>query len=34
MEQQVLHGKMSVQRGLDKVTHDMQALLDQQSSGV
>jgi multiple sugar transport system substrate-binding protein len=34
MEQQVLHGKMTAQQGLDKVTHDMQTLLDQQSSGL
>ena len=34
VEQQVLHGKMSAKQGLDKVTHDIQTLLDQQSSGI
>ncbi len=34
MEQQVLHGKMTAKQGLDKVTKDMQTLLDQQSNGL
>ncbi len=34
IEPQVLHGKMDAKAGLDKVTHDIQTLLDQQSSGL
>ncbi len=33
-EDKVLHGRMSAKDGLDKVTKDMQALLDQQASGI
>jgi multiple sugar transport system substrate-binding protein len=34
IEDKVIHGKMTPKAGLDKVTHDMQTLLDQKSSGI
>jgi len=34
VEDKVVHGQMSPQEGLDKVTHDLQALLDQKSNGL
>jgi multiple sugar transport system substrate-binding protein len=34
IEDKVIHGRMSPKDGLDKVTHDMQTLLDQQSGGI
>ena len=34
IEDRVIHGRMSPKAGLDKVTHDMQTLLEQKTSGI